>query len=244
MKIKFKEKIFGQLFIKPVLQRKNSFELLLLARNDMEERDAKIIKYYAKEELIRRLKIKKFNFERSLKKISSKSFAKTFKELKKQKELIIVLFILLPLLLVSIVKLGILDNSNKNKSGIPQRLVMKAQNTISEPSASIERNFCTLNVVDCPAKFKPKIKTVTAYCLKGIMASGKRVYKGAIACPREIPLGTKVKIQNKIYTCEDRLSLRYDKRFDIWFSSCKDAINWGIKRLPVMINYKKANKKI
>jgi len=36
-----------------------------------------------------------------------------------------------------------------------------------------------------------------------------------VACPRSIPLKTKVDIDGKEYICLDRLALKYDNRFDI-----------------------------
>lgn len=79
-------------------------------------------------------------------------------------------------------------------------------------------------------------KTITAYCLnKNLMASGKEVYNGAIACPRKIPLGTNIIINNTKYICEDRLSLKYDNRFDIWMKDCNDAIQFGKQKLPIII---------
>lgn len=36
-----------------------------------------------------------------------------------------------------------------------------------------------------------------------------------VACPRNIPLGTKVNIRGKVYECLDRTAKRYDGRFDI-----------------------------
>ena len=81
-----------------------------------------------------------------------------------------------------------------------------------------------------------KYKTITAYCLnKNLMASGKEVYNGAIACPRKIPLGTNIIINNTKYICEDRLSLKYDNRFDIWMKDCNDAIQFGKQKLPIII---------
>jgi hypothetical protein len=50
-----------------------------------------------------------------------------------------------------------------------------------------------------------------------IGASGKNLC-GAIntlACPRKYPLGTIVEIDSKFYTCEDRLSKKYDHRWDV-----------------------------
>jgi hypothetical protein len=42
------------------------------------------------------------------------------------------------------------------------------------------------------------------------MASGKIVYEGAVACPRNLKLGTKVIIDGKTYTCEDRYATWLD----------------------------------
>jgi hypothetical protein len=44
-----------------------------------------------------------------------------------------------------------------------------------------------------------------------LMASGKGVYEGAVACPKFLALGTVVKIEGKLYTCEDRYATRLDK---------------------------------
>lgn len=49
-------------------------------------------------------------------------------------------------------------------------------------------------------------------------ASGKDLcsinYPNA-ACPRDMPLGTRIRIQEVVYTCEDRLNIKYDNRIDI-----------------------------
>ena len=76
---------------------------------------------------------------------------------------------------------------------------------------------------------------VTQYTLLGTMASGKQVYDGAIACPRAIKLGTAVEIDGIEYICEDRLSLKYDNRFDIWQQDYDTAITWGIREKEIII---------
>jgi len=68
-----------------------------------------------------------------------------------------------------------------------------------------------------------------------IMASGERVYDGAIACPREMPFGTRVMIEGKVYICEDRMSLKHPDRFDIWFSETELAIAFGKQKLEVSL---------
>jgi len=71
------------------------------------------------------------------------------------------------------------------------------------------------------------------------MASGKRAYIGAVACPRHIELATRVMIDGKTYTCEDRTAKRYDGRYDIFMGygreSYDKAINYGIKTTNVYI---------
>lgn len=62
-----------------------------------------------------------------------------------------------------------------------------------------------------------------------IMASGKRAYVGAVACPRDIPLGTKVTIDGSEYTCEDKTALRYNGRYDIFQGWGEEGHNKAIK---------------
>lgn len=68
-----------------------------------------------------------------------------------------------------------------------------------------------------------------------IMASGKTIYLGAVACPRKYPFGTRIEILGKIYTCEDRLAKKFDDRFDILMATNEEAINFGKQYLEVKI---------
>lgn len=68
-----------------------------------------------------------------------------------------------------------------------------------------------------------------------IMASGKKVYKGAIAnnC---LPFGTKVKVNGKIKVVEDRMNSRYDcNHFDIFMDSYDEAIQFGRQEIEYSI---------
>ncbi|MEI6296218.1 MAG: 3D domain-containing protein [bacterium] len=65
--------------------------------------------------------------------------------------------------------------------------------------------------------------TITAYCQGSTNAAGNTPTVGTIAAPRDLPLGSKVRINGKIYIVEDRTNIRYDKglrnsesRFDIY----------------------------
>jgi len=66
-----------------------------------------------------------------------------------------------------------------------------------------------------------------------IMASTKKVYAGAIACPIKYEFGTKIKVAGKIYTCEDRMAKKYrdGEYFDIYMESGEEAGNWGRRNL-------------
>jgi len=66
-----------------------------------------------------------------------------------------------------------------------------------------------------------------------ITASGTFVRNGIIACPRYLPFGTYVMINDKVYICEDRLHERFSDYFDIWMPSKDAAIKFG-KRLEAV----------
>ncbi len=72
-----------------------------------------------------------------------------------------------------------------------------------------------------------------------LMASGIKAYVGAVACPREIRLGTRVIIDNTPYICEDRTSIKYNGRYDIFMGYGEDAYNkaiqYGIRKKEVKI---------
>lgn len=69
------------------------------------------------------------------------------------------------------------------------------------------------------------------------MASGRTVYEGAIACPSRFEFGTRIVIDETIYTCEDRMNKRYrdGNYFDIWMGSKVDALKYGKQTLSVLV---------
>ncbi len=69
-----------------------------------------------------------------------------------------------------------------------------------------------------------------------IMASGKIVYIGAIACPRHVKLGTVIELKSGVrYTCEDRMNIRYKNNFDIFMTSKGEALDFGRKYLEYKV---------
>lgn len=70
-----------------------------------------------------------------------------------------------------------------------------------------------------------------------IMASGKTVYQGAIACPKWLDFGTKVYINGTPHICEDRMAkrYRYTPHFDIFSPSKAEAFEYGRQSVEVVI---------
>jgi len=86
---------------------------------------------------------------------------------------------------------------------------------------------------------------VTAFCQCSICcgkwakynrtASGAKPVEGiTCAAPRRIPFGTKLKIEGVgVRIVQDRTSILYGDRIDIYFNSHKDALKFGKRRLEV-----------
>lgn len=65
-----------------------------------------------------------------------------------------------------------------------------------------------------------------------IMASGKMVYVGAVACPRSMKFGTRIEVRGLgVFTCEDVMALKHDGNFDIFKVTTKEALQFGRKVL-------------
>lgn len=79
--------------------------------------------------------------------------------------------------------------------------------------------------------------TATAYCLKGKMANGKRVHKGAIAAdPRVLKMGTKVRIKDYgVFTVSDTGGRIKGKKLDLWYGSCQEARKFGKRKVELSI---------
>ena len=71
-----------------------------------------------------------------------------------------------------------------------------------------------------------------------ITANGTRVRLGIIACPRNISFGSFAEIDKKIYDCEDRMAKKNEGKFDIWFESKIEALEYG-KQLKELTLYKR-----
>lgn len=77
----------------------------------------------------------------------------------------------------------------------------------TEPAYKITQAFVTgFNTVEAQTDETPCIS-----------ASGDNICgrNDVVACPRHLPLGTKVEIDGKMYECLDRTAPKYNNRFDI-----------------------------
>ena len=85
---------------------------------------------------------------------------------------------------------------------------------------------------------------ITAYCpcskccgkSTGITASGTRATAGrTVAASSKFAFGTKLNIGGKIYTVEDRGGAINGNRIDIFVNSHAEALQWGVRYLPVSV---------
>src|SRR6058998_3416040 len=78
--------------------------------------------------------------------------------------------------------------------------------------------------------------TVTAYTSSptAATASGTRAFDGLLACLRKYPFGTLFAIEGRIYECRDRLSRKYDDRFDLWKPTNRAARFFGKRKLLIV----------
>ena len=85
---------------------------------------------------------------------------------------------------------------------------------------------------------------ITAYCscskccgkTTGRTASGTQATAGrTVAAPAKFAFGTKLNIGGHIYTVEDRGGAISGNRIDIYVSSHSEALQWGVKYLPVSV---------
>ena len=99
--------------------------------------------------------------------------------------------------------------------------------SVLAPEAALARNSTHIRIF---------VGTVTAYTSspKAVTASGVPPSSGIVACPRRYPLGTRFRIEGKIYECRDRLSRKYEGRLDIWKPTDLAARLFGKRKLPIV----------
>ena len=76
----------------------------------------------------------------------------------------------------------------------------------------------------------------TTYCIRGTMANGKQTHAGAAATdPQVISPGTIFTYKGRRYRAEDTGDYIKGHRVDLWDSSCKRAIQFGVHHIRIRI---------
>lgn len=123
-------------------------------------------------------------------------------------------------------------NAKNARPSVPVNAVKEMKESVQEPEYRVISASVTMysGVESCHYPGCP-------------MASGKKAYIGAAACPKEYKFGTKVMIEGRIVTCEDRtatwIQAKYGSTFDVFAgyssSSYEDAVKFGRRELKVKI---------
>ena len=120
----------------------------------------------------------------------------------------------------------------------PQDKIVQVQKTVTTTSrgSSLPRTTST--------GASGEIYKVTAYCscakccgkTTGITVSGTRATAGrTIAAPARFAFGTKLSLNGKVYTVEDRGGAINGNRIDLYVNSHAEALAWGVRYLPVSV---------
>lgn len=122
----------------------------------------------------------------------------------------------------------------------PVDKIVQVQKTVTTSRASTPRTTGTTTTTE----INGETYKITAYCscskccgkTTGRTASGTQATAGrTVAAPAKFAFGTKLNIGGHIYTVEDRGGAISGNRIDIYVSSHSEALQWGVKYLPVSV---------
>lgn len=126
-----------------------------------------------------------------------------------------------------------------------QKIVQVQSNVVTSRSSTTSRTSTQADSNSLSSNSKVKIYKVTAYCscakccgkhANGYTAAGTKATAGrTVAAPSNFAFGTKLLINGKEYTVEDRGGAINGNRIDVYVSSHTQALAWGVKYLPVEI---------
>lgn len=141
------------------------------------------------------------------------------------------------------------NESFQSENNIQQVFNEKTTNAVEETSSTeinpAEVGTTTVEISSSLGKFQ-----ATAYCLKGITASGIGVRRGIVAAdPRILPLGSRISLNagaySGTYLVADTGGVIKGRILDIWVPSCGEAVRFGRRSVGVSVlgrGGKKANK--
>lgn len=121
----------------------------------------------------------------------------------------------------------------------PVDKIVQVQKKVETSRSALPRTSGTTT-----AQINGETYKITAYCscskccgkTTGRTASGTQATAGrTVAAPAKFAFGTKLNIGGHIYTVEDRGGAIQGNRIDIYVSSHSEALQWGVKYLPVSV---------
>lgn len=126
----------------------------------------------------------------------------------------------------------------------PVSKIVQVQQIPTSRNATTARNTANSNT-ESKSTSQTKIYRVTAYCpcvkccgshANGITAMGTYAKEGhTVAAPSNFSFGTKLSINGKTYTVEDRGGAIKGNRIDIYVNTHSEALAWGVRYLPVEV---------
>ena len=133
------------------------------------------------------------------------------------------------------------NNEEIEKIKLSEQIIKQPVNKIVQIQKNIttSRSGSTITTTG-----ETKIFKITAYCpcskccgkKTGITASGTRATAGrTVAASSQYAFGTKLLINGKVYTVEDRGGASKGNKIDIYMNTHAEALAWGVKYLPVQV---------
>lgn len=139
------------------------------------------------------------------------------------------------------------NNTEIERLKISEKIIQKPVDKIIQVRSNIvsSRASDSSRVTATSNDGSTKIFKVTAYCscskccgkwANGITAMGTTAKAGrTVAASSQFSFGTKLLINGKVYTVEDRGGAIKGNRIDMYVNSHKEALRWGVKYLPVKV---------
>ena len=127
---------------------------------------------------------------------------------------------------------------------VQKNITSRSGTTVANVNTPASTPASTTTAANTNATTTTKIFKVTAYCscakccgkVTGRTASGAHAVAGqTVAASGQFAFGTKLNINGKEYTVEDRGGAIQGNRIDIYMNSHAEAVAWGVKYLPVQV---------
>lgn len=143
---------------------------------------------------------------------------------------------------------GFISLSNNQSKQLYETDAQKIAKKVLEQKKRTTKGNSTITPIvakTTPEPHQSTVYKVTAYCpckqccgkTDGITATGTKALAGRTIAvdPSVIPLGSKVNVGGKTYVAEDTGGAIKGRRIDMFFNSHKEAEQFGVQNLPVVV---------